>query len=216
MIIYSRVTEAPDQEPISLDEAKIYLKIDADDSTENALVTMLIKVARRLCENYSGLSFATQVRQIKLDSFPRWRNASLQGIRNTSFANWRRHDGMIVPYGPIQSIDSIKYVLDGDELILDPSEYNADISNNIGRLFPVDQWPDTDVIPNAVTIEYTAGYESVSGELFPDEAKVAMLQQIGSFYQNRQDETPDKVSKLDWASEKILDTIKVYWNANQD
>lgn len=223
MIIYSRVIEAPVIEPVTLDEAKDQLHIELDDHSQDDRITSLIKVARRLCESYTSLSFMTQQRQMKLDRFPWWRNMMPGHPVDSRFiARWRRHDGIIVPYGPVQNIDEINYIdPSGVVQVLASSAYHADIHSDLARLFPVDSWPDTDInIPNAVTIKYTAGYDPISGgtEEFPEEAKQAMLMQIVSMEQNRQDEVVGggAVAKLCWNSEKILDTIKVYWDANQD
>lgn len=213
-IYYSKVIEAPDSEPVTLAEAKVQLKLEDDFVADDALITSLIKTARRLCESYSSLSFVTQGRRMKLDHFPCWRKTTT-GI----FARWRRHDGIIIPYGPVQTIDSIKYFDSNDEeQTLDPSAYTADTHSELARVFPVDNWPSTNNGPNAVTIDYTAGYDPVSGgtEEFPEQAKQAILMQVTSFYENRQDEGPEKMSMVCWNSQKFLDTIKVYWNANED
>lgn len=212
MVIYSRVTEAPETEPITLDEAKAHLKIDDDFNSEDALITSLIRTARRMCESYSGRSFLTQERIIKMDRFP--------SCGSNIYSRARRGDGMTVPYGPIQTIDAIKYI-DGDgiEQTLDIADYKTDLHSDLARIYPTDTWPETSDEPNAVTVEYTAGFDPVSGgtEELPEEVKQAMLMQIGTLYQNRQDEvTGTSVNQMNLTSKALLDPIKVYWNAEQD
>lgn len=216
MVIYSKVTEAPNSEPVTLAEARKHLNIDEDYTDDDAYITALIKVARGLCETYSGRSFLTQVRQIKLDSFPCYSSI----LNNNYFFRKKRYDGIIVPYGPVQSIDFIKYVdVDGVEQTLSADDYKADTHSDLARIFPsqaAGSWPSTSLDPNAITIEYTAGYDDVSGDYLPSEAKQAMLMQIGTLYENRQDEViGTSVNGLCWNSKALLDNIKVYWNAEQ-
>lgn len=200
MVIYSRVTDYPAGEPVTTAEAKSHLRLDGDQ--ENASITILITAARRLCEGYAGLSFVTQERQIKLDAFP---------------------DGeIIVPYGPVQSIDSVAYIDgDGNPQTLDiDDDYTEDTSGELARISPVDSWPATDDVLGAVTITYTAGYDDASGIPIPGEAKQAILMTLASLYENRQDEIVSNIvtatTGLSWNSKALLDNIKVYWNANAD
>ncbi len=211
MVIYSKVTEAPDIEPITLEEAKSHLHIELDYTDEDALITSLIRTARRLCESYSGRSFMTQERVIKMDRFP-----SCEYYNRSRLPN-----GITVPYGPIQSIDSVKYIdSDGNEVELtEDVDFKADLHSDLARIFPTDTWPSTSNEPNAVSVEYTAGFDAVSGgtEEFPEEIRQAMLMQIGTLYENRQDEVlGTSVNKMNWTSKALLDPYKVYWNAAQD
>lgn len=189
MILYSKVTEAPETEPLTLDEAKAHLKVDSSD--EDAYITLLLKASRKMCETYAGLSFATQTRQVKLDSFP--------------------CGSIILPYGPVQSVESMIYI-DPDgvetELFVD-DDFLIDLSNGLTRVSPVGtNWPTADNINGAITIEYISGYDDI-----PEEAKVAILLTLASLYENRQDEISGSSSLINWNSQAVLDTIKVYWNA---
>lgn len=210
MIIYSRVTTLPDSEPISLDEAKGYLKVDG--TSDDTYITSLITTSRRMCEAYTGLSFVTQERQIKLDRFP--------------VSDRSRGNEITIPYGPVQSIDSVKYLNTDNVLttMAEGTDYVVDTDSEICRIFPVSSneltcWPSTRNLPNAVTVAYTAGFDDVSGIPLPKEVTEAMYKQIASMYENRQDETMVNTStgmstQLNWNSKAILDSIKVYWNAD--
>lgn len=78
---------APTVEPISLDEAKLHLKIDGSD--DNTLISALIETARKLVESETKRGFITQTWQMYLDSVP-------AEIR--------------IPKPPLQSIESIKAI----------------------------------------------------------------------------------------------------------
>jgi uncharacterized phiE125 gp8 family phage protein len=208
MIVYSRVIDQPTSEPVTLTEAKVHLEYTG--SAKDAYIFSLIKTARRLCETYTGLSFVTQERRIKLDAFPRF------------------GDPIIVPYGPLQTIDSFIYLNDDGTTttMVEGTDFAVDLHSGYCRLFAlgtdgeVDAWP-TDVrkYPQAITIEYTAGYDSAINEPLPEQVKQAILLQVASMFENRQDEVAGSINmmnwnKISWNSEALLDSIKVSWNAS--
>lgn len=206
MIIYSRVTEQPDSEPVTLAEAKTHLEYTG--TAKNDYIETLISVARRICEAYSGLSFVTQERVIRLDKFPKGKRF------------------IYIPYGPVQAILTFTYRNDdgGTTTLEEGTDFAVDTHSSVARAYAInsdgeiDDWP-TDVleVPHAITLSYQAGYDDVSGELTPAQVKQAILLQVASMFETRQDEQPGIIShKICWNSEAILDTIKVTWNANAD
>lgn len=207
MITYSRVIDQPDKEPISLNEAKIH--IEYQGTAKDAYITSLIKSSRIMCEKYAGLSFITQERRIKLDTFP------LNG------------EPIKVPYGPVQTINSFTYLNDDGTTttLFEGTDFAVDSHSGMCRLFAlgldgeVDTWP-TDVrkYPQAVNIEYTAGYDANVNEPLPEQIKQAMLLQVASMFENRQDEVAGSINMMNWNtiswnSQALLDSIKVSWNA---
>jgi uncharacterized phiE125 gp8 family phage protein len=83
---------APVTEPITLAEAKEYAKIDG--STEDTLITSLIKVARLHCETYMGKAIIRKTVTIDSFSFP---------------YQWQ------IPYGPLVSASDITKVVTIDQ-----------------------------------------------------------------------------------------------------
>lgn len=201
-IVYSVVTEQPDNEPVTLEEAKDHLEYTGN--LKDNYINTLISAARRICESYAGLSFVTQERSLKLDRFP-----------------WTNRGYIYVPYGPVQGITSITYADgEGTEVPLDDSLYLVDTHSSVAKLFPLNEsgergyWP-SDVLDraNALTITYQAGYDDVSGIPFPPEAKIAILRLVARMFEHRGDEG-GKDGILDWDTQCILDCIKVTWNPN--
>jgi uncharacterized phiE125 gp8 family phage protein len=83
---------APVTEPITLAEAKEYAKIDG--STEDTLITSLIKAARLHCESYMGKAIIRKTVTIDSFSFP---------------YQWQ------IPYGPLVSSSDITKVVTIDQ-----------------------------------------------------------------------------------------------------
>lgn len=202
MIKRSKVLVEPTSEPVSIQEAKDKLYLTAND--RDTTVQRLIKVARAQCEKDSGLSFITQTRVLKLDSFPST-NAPVE-----------------IPFGPVIAMSGtdastntlgISYVdTDGatQSLVLN-TDFYLDSHSSIPRISPVDTWPtDVDDRIHAITITYTAGYGSAAS--VPFEAKEAILFQVTSMHEN-----PDgSVNGLCDTAQSCLDSIRVYGNAWED
>ena len=92
----------PSVEPITLEEAKIFLRIDTDE--ENTLLESLISAARLYAEKYTTRSFITQT----------WE------MRTRTVA-----ERLFLPYPPVQMVESV--VVDGvtvtqDKYILLPED----------------------------------------------------------------------------------------------
>lgn len=211
MIQYSIVTEQPETEPVTLEEAKNHLEYTG--TAKDLYITSLIKTARQLSEVYAGLSFVTQTRRVKLDYFPCY------GLYPTSKIF------IELPYGPVQSVESFTYSNDagGTTTLVEDTDFKLDKHSRVARLFPIedgeiDLWPtDLKNIPHAITIDYNAGYDDVSGEQTPEQVKQAILMYATKYFENRGDQQGKSFADvLPWECMHILDSIKVTWNANYD
>lgn len=97
-------------EPILLPEAKNWCKLD-DDTTDDVLVTQLIKAARIVCENHANLSFITRTVTARL----------INGLGNIT-----------LPYGPVTG--TITYTdFDGDAI----TSYEIRTGGNSGEITAV-------------------------------------------------------------------------------
>lgn len=188
MIKYSKVTVQPTVEPLTVAEAKYHCKVDDTSQDETNYFSRLITRARRIAENYSGLSFLTQTREMTLDYFP---------------------CGIIeIPYGPVQSIE-ITYI-DTDDVIQTLVE-GTDYRISGDRVQAINGWPTPKDQIDAVTITYMAGYTNAGEDHLPEEAIEACGKIVARLYEKRGDE--DFTVLTDEIMD-ILDNIKVYWNAN--
>jgi uncharacterized phiE125 gp8 family phage protein len=209
-IKYSKVIYEPQSEPVTVDEAKRHLRVT--NNSDDTYILGLIKAVRIMAERYTGLSFVTQTRQMRLDSFPCQMPDNPRAI-------------LELPYGPVLAISGsdtattpntlgVQYANDADgttTLVLN-TDFRIDSDAEIARLESIDGWPSdlSDQI-KPVTITYTAGYLTV-----PQVIKQAIFLGVGSLYENRQDEVPGSMEKIHWTSMTLLDAVKVYWNAKQE
>jgi uncharacterized phiE125 gp8 family phage protein len=184
MIIYSNAT-LPATLVVSLVEVKAWLKIDGTD--EDTLLTSLIASATAECEAYSGLSFITRSRIVKLSSF--------------------RGKDLILPYGPVTALTSIVYT-DEDEVnqTIDTADYTVDIASGLARVRVTESWPYTNLGLSNVVVTYVAGYANAAA--VPEVIKTGIKKKIALDYEKRGDESADSDAWM-----KTLDAVKVYWNA---
>ena len=176
------------ESPVSLDEAKIHLRVVT--TTEDAYITALCLAATVWAEKFQSRTFVSRSRTMVLDKFPT----------------------VIRPkYPPLISVESIVYVdLDGDSQTLAPANYRVDAENEPGRITVAYDlsWPDTRAVTNAVTIAYEAGYGTSAR--VPDDVKHAIKLLVGHLYEHREaaseitlDIVPMAVQSLLWM-ERIL------------
>jgi uncharacterized phiE125 gp8 family phage protein len=179
------VVTAPSAEPITLAEAKLFLKEDGSDN--DALITSMIVAARTVVEGKANRSLVTQTRKLSLDDFP---------------------SKEIQIYGsPIQSITHVKYY-DSDNVLqtLAATNYQIDITVEPGRfdISSTGEWPDTYDRFNAVEITFVSGYGGASD--VPANLKDAMYFMIGHWYENRQDVVVGKIaSEIPQSSESLIE-----------
>lgn len=163
------VTTAAATTPVSLSDVKAYLKLDAGDTSEDAILTMLINMATEIGEKYTNRDFI-----------------------NKTYTTFR--DNFIEPLelrkSKISSISSIKYFLNGILNTIDPSVYALENSNNYPYIYLKDNdlaWPDEyDFIPQCVQIIFVCGYGATSSSV-PSALKLALLQHVNMLYTNRGD-----------------------------
>lgn len=171
-IMYSRVTEGPAVEPVDRDDVvKLNVKLEEEDTIEDGLLDILIQASREDIEQKTGRSLITQERVIKLDHFP--------------FC-----DSIPLSHGPVQTVDAVKYFDSDDvEQTLADDLYWVDTHSTIARIVIKNSWPSTKTRPNAVSIEYTAGYGDAATDV-PAPLKSACLIGVAWLYENRDQVVP--------------------------
>lgn len=211
-----KVIAGPTEEPISIDEARSHLEApayeDSDvDPIDDTMIEGWLGAARELCEQFLGLSLATQTLEYALDGFP---TVELNGST-----------AIDLPMGPVReilqvmtpavegftsddvdsdsSVDSPVYA-DGE---LNPDQYSLDDYSKPHRLVPVSGWPAITASTNAIKIRYIAGYaaDSDGGDVMPRAARAAILVTLAHLYAHRGDEDVD----LPPAAESLLRPLRV-------
>lgn len=164
--LQTRVTTDIVTEPVSVAEAKLYCKVQ--DTADDTLFSTLITSARRMLEKYTMTSFAEK----------------------TIHATWvevPKQNYVELPYGPIISVNHI-YRIDEEgteeELTLNSDYYVLGDQDAIVKI--VSYWSSGTVLVNSIRCEYTAGYGDTVTETLPAELKLAILKQVATDYELRE------------------------------
>lgn len=197
---YSVVTTAPAVEPIQRDElVKLDLKLSGD-TIEDDLLDVYIQAAREYVEDRTGRSLITQTRLVKLDYFP-------PAPFPSGYYEYTWYQGITLTHGRVQE-DSIVikyYDTDDVEQTVDAADYWVDTHSDIARVVVKNAWPSTSCRPNAVSIEYVAGYGDDPADV-PAALRRACLLMVGHFYENRQEVTPFNAKQIPAGVDSLLAT----------
>jgi len=183
------VVTPPVTEPISLNEAKLHLRVAHND--DDTYIQSLISVARDHIEQDIQRAIATQTWELTMTTFPTDTNV------------------ITLYFGPVQSIVSIIYDdADGVAQTMDPATYWLDTSWLPAKLMGINAWPATSTTSEAVRVQYVAGY---GGNPIPSSLRHAMLMLIGEWYDNREAASTALLSKLPHAVDRLIWNYRTFY-----
>jgi uncharacterized phiE125 gp8 family phage protein len=169
----------PPASPVTIEEAKLHLRIDDQDSPgpEDDLIETYIAAAVARIDGPSGIlrhSVLLTTWEIGLDAFP---TAEIR-----------------LPLPFLSSVTSVKYTDgDGAEQTVDSGDYESDTYSVEGWIVPTAaaSWPSTMETINAVRVRWVAGLA-----VCPPEVKAAILLMVGHLYGHRGDGDMDVPSSV--------------------
>jgi hypothetical protein len=176
-------------EPVALSDMKSYLRVDPSFTVDDELISDLITAAREEVEDQLGRCLLQSSWVFNLDFWPSWRpNDSAPAIPGGLWSVgslWWDTQRIFIPRPPLVSIDSITYLaVDGTTQTLPTNGYLVDMQSEPARVLPAynGYWPGALQIPNAITINYTAGYSPV-----PRVFQLAIKMIVAAWYENPAD-----------------------------
>lgn len=194
-----RTVTPPAAYPLTLAEAKEYCKLFADDTSQDATLTMLIKAATDYAEHLTGRAFVERTLELNLDYFT---------------------DCIELPYAPLLGIDSVIYTdINGTPQTLSASTYEVNTISEPGIIRPVSgaAWPAIGYGFNPIKIQYRAGYRPVgSPTMLTDNSYLPQLvrtwigQRIATLYDNRNELSNGNATKIprDY-TDSLLDSLVI-------
>ena len=189
-----RVTVDQTNELWTTSEVKNYLKVD--DATDDALIAAMLKAARQVVEARQNISTLTKTIIQKLERFPSSYKVA------TDYENVIK----LLVY-PVVSVSSITYLDENGVLqTLSQNLYEVDTYRGIIGEAVDQDFPDTYLSLNDVSITYTAGFGTASTDC-PLDIRIAVLKVIANMYDNR----GDNVYKMPTASDVMLNRHKYDW-----
>lgn len=165
------VITPPTVEPVSLAEAREWLRLESDDTQNTTVLGMLIQAMREYAEELTGRAFCQRTLELRMDALP---------------------TEIELPYPPLQSVEFVKYT-DDDEVLqtLAADQYQVDTAREPGLIVPAwsaRTWPTAIAIPNSVRIRFVAGDYDGGSPTVPVPAKLRlwMHQRIATLFENRE------------------------------
>lgn len=174
-----QLSTAPSLEPVKLEEAKEYLRVE--HSADDAEITRLIKAARQYVERVTWRALISQTWKLRLNCFP--------------------CGPIYLPKPPLSSVSSVSYVdADGNSQTWSSSLWTSDIYSEPGVLEPAygEAYPTTRAIRQAITITFVAGYGTATTDV-PEEIRRALMEHVGKAYEHRGVLTPEMLESIDAA-----------------
>ncbi len=187
-----QLVTAPTEEPVTLDEAKLHLRVDF--SEDDLLITALIAAARQAAETLTGRQLVTARWKYILDSFP---GPSLMGVPAGKTFTLLGH-AILIPKAPVQSIVSIDYLdMNRTAQTMPAANYATDLACEPARITPIfgQIWPINLPEIGAVSVTFDAGYGGADD--VPEGIKSWIKLRVGSLYQNREEVAAMARGKID-------------------
>jgi uncharacterized phiE125 gp8 family phage protein len=145
-----RRISGPDFEPLTLDEARLALKLDTDLTDEDQQISDWIVAAREQCEDFCKRTWCESTWLLTLDQFPD------SGVWYDMWA-----ERITLPMGPVIQVEQISYVdQQGERLELE--DYQSALDAVPGYVMPPRNqcWPFARCGVGQIAIQYRAGYQS--------------------------------------------------------
>ena len=186
MAQYKLVT-APGSEPITLDEAKAYLRVD--DSTEDTLISALITAARRKFENDTLHYLLPQTWELYLNR------------------NEITTEPISINKSDITAISSVKYYDSSNtQQTLSTSDYQTAIQGKPSSIQIITMPTIYDRL-EAMVIRFTLGYANAGA--VPEDIKLAIKLLLATWYENRQTVvTGTQVNDIPMTYQFIMETYR--------
>jgi len=188
------LTLAPDTEPVNIDQASEHLRVDSSDDI--ALIESLISVAREYVDSVTG----------RVSSVSGWR---LTASAWTDLIGTSQTDVFSLHRTPLVSVESISYYApDAATLtVMDEADYRAITTSEPGAIQITGDLPDLDARPDAIQIEFTAGYSDPS--LAPAVLRHAVKMVVAHLYENRLPVAFASCSEIPFSLSNLIQNQKV-------
>lgn len=162
----SYLLAGPASEPVSLVEAKAFLRVD--DDAEDGLISTLITAARLHVEGITGRALVAQSWRVVLDAWPRDRIVTL-------------------PVGPLSSLTAIRaYDANGDAVTVPLAQFQPETGTGAARLPLPASVAGMPLLRErqGIEVDYVAGF-GVDATSVPADLRQALLVLVAYWFENR-------------------------------
>jgi len=169
----------PAAEPVSLAMAKLQLRVDAGDTSQDAYLSLLISAAREVAETQTARCYLFQSYTEYYDCFPGHDlpRILLFGYAQMGYGNYRRkhrlhREHFELSRSSLRKLVQIQYTdLTGATQTLDPGQYVVNNRQDPAEIVRAPEllggvpWPHALREPNSVWIDYTVGASPLTASI---------------------------------------------------
>lgn len=169
---YCRQIALPAAEPVSVADAKTFLRLPSGFTAEDGFLAGSIQAAREMAEILTNRALAKRQFVMVLDSHPYYTDTiqsqlayppSYYSLPRFSTTLWNYSQMIKLPFAPVISVQSMKSVApDGSIIVMNQDvDFVLDRISEPARIFPLpgQYWPPDLYVANALQITFTAGYD---------------------------------------------------------
>lgn len=186
---YSVATEPTDQ-PVTLNEAKLFLRQDGDG--DDTLITALIRAATIQAEKYTNRFFIERTVEAK------FAGAETTRCERYPFLNVRR--------APLSSITSFEVMVSDALADIPTTSYQLKESTSFARVLIIESITADD-IPYPLVLTCVVGYGKSKD--VPEDIRDAIKMLVAFWYENRGDVQPDSKGGLPVEVKSVLGKYKI-------
>lgn len=199
------VLSQPAYEPVSLTVMRQWMRVDAADTSYDAVLAMLRKAMREEAENLTHRVFVQRRFRLSLECWPLDQQYSQR---------------IYLPNPPLASVESVQYYDSSGVLqTLATDQYVVHAEYEPAFIVPAWSvvWPTTRAVPNAVQVSFTAGYSPGSPqdepgvqETLPEKLKLWMAAKAGTLSEFREQILAGQMSVIPRNfTDGLLDSITI-------
>jgi hypothetical protein len=184
------LVSAPAMLPLSLNEAKLYLRLDDDDTLDDALVANLTRAAMEACERFTGRALISQTWDLFLDRWPGMAETPLAEGLAVGADLPARVKAVALPRPPLQGVLHVKTYDEADTATPWPAaNYFVDTASVPGRLVARTghALPLPGRAANGIEIRFSAGYGDAPGAV-PEALRQGLRLLVAHLYEHRGDD----------------------------
>lgn len=178
-------------EPLSLEDAKLHLRVDHDN--EDLRIAVAIQAARSFVEAYTHRALISRTIETRFDGFGAI---------------------MCLPWAPLVSVTSVSYIdSSGDLTVAATSLYDVDTFSEPGRITLAysQTWPTPRAEPHSVRIIHVSGYGTAAENVDPLLLQAVYLM-TSHFYETREPIVIGTItSEVPFSVKSMLDPYRVTW-----
>lgn len=210
-----RLVTPPDDDVVTLEEAKAHLRVDTSD--DDAVIQAMVTAATEFvdgAQGFLGRALMLQTWDYFLDRFPCYGTSSIVhlGTGAVPYGVGGFGSYIEIPLPPLVSVTGVYYRDNsGNEQTVNPANYKVDVNSEPGKIFLPNggAWPTIVYGPSAVRIRFVAGNDD--SDNIPRSIKNAILLYVADLFENRGSIVlGETTSKISWGAEQLLRRHRFY------